>query len=75
MIKCKIKNVKKEINAVSSQILNHHLNVSDNYKFGIEYFGPFLYGYTRWLYSSIKEKNYEKIFLLIKRRFYDEKSI
>lgn len=74
MIKCKIKNVKKEINAVSSQILNHHLNVSDNYKFGIEYFGPFLYGYTRWLYSSIKEKNYEKIFFLSRDGFMMKKA-
>lgn len=32
------------------------------YDFGNKIFGPFLYGYSNWLYNSIKEKNLKKVF-------------
>ena len=35
---------------------------SDYYKFGFERFGPFLYGYTNWLYKKIVKSGCKKVF-------------
>lgn len=47
---------------------------SEYYKFGVEYFGPFLYGFARWLYSSVKTKNYDKIFFFSRDGYMMEKA-
>lgn len=35
---------------------------SDYYQFGWQKFGPFLYGYVRWLYNNIKRNPVKKVF-------------
>lgn len=35
---------------------------SDYYQFGWQKFGPFLYGYVRWLYNNIKKNPVKKVF-------------
>lgn len=59
-----MKSRKKLIQGISTKINNGYPKKSLNYKFGSEYFGPFLYGYVSWFYTSIKNKEYTKIFFL-----------
>lgn len=35
---------------------------SEYYKFGFSEFGPFLYGFTKWLSKQLKESNVKKVF-------------
>ena len=57
-------NINNQVKKISSELLKTCVNSSDYYKFGAEYFGPFLYGFTHWLYSSVNQKKYSKIFFL-----------
>lgn len=34
---------------------------SDYYRFGFEFFGPFLYGFIMWLHENIKKQDIEKV--------------
>lgn len=52
------------IQKISSKIFLEHSNSSNYYRFGVEVFGPFLYSYTYWLYSSIKKTKQLKVFFL-----------
>ena len=36
-------------------------NLSPYYQFGIDYFGPFLYGFTKWLYTSLKKAQIHRV--------------
>lgn len=60
----KMANINNQVKKISSELLKTCVNSSDYYKFGAEYFGPFLYGFTHWLYSSVNQKKYSKIFFL-----------
>lgn len=42
---------------------------SDYYRFGWEKFGPFLYGYVRWLYKNIKKTPVKKVFFFSRDGF------
>lgn len=54
--------------SIEKNILNTFLNntlpdkCSDYYRFGYEKFGMFLWGYSKWLYDSIKQENIEDIY-------------
>ena len=37
-------------------------NLSPYYQFGIDYFGPFLYGFTKWLYTSLKKAQIHRVY-------------
>ncbi len=41
----------------------------DYYRFGWEKFGPFLYGYIRWLRRSIKDSSVDQVFFLARDGF------
>lgn len=59
-----MKKTEQKIREISSEIILNQQEATDYYRFGAEYFGLFLYGYTHWLYSSIQKENYSKIFFL-----------
>lgn len=55
--------------------------ISNNYKsddfvneIGYKKFGPFLYGYIRWLHSNIIEKKYKKIYFLSRDGYFMKES-
>lgn len=49
--------------------------INDYQKFGYECFGPFLWGYVRWIYKAVNEKEIKKVYffsrdgLIIKKAF------
>lgn len=55
--------VKTLICKIEKSIDNYEAK-SRYYRFGVEYFGPFLYGYIQWLYNEVVDKKYSKIFFL-----------
>lgn len=61
----KAESTKKKI----KNILPCKESYSDYYHFGWEYFGPFLYGYTRWLYRSIRNIHVDKVFFFSRDGF------
>lgn len=50
------KNMKKVFKKTSVK------NLSPYYQFGIDYFGPFLYGFTKWLYTSLKKAQIHRVY-------------
>ena len=65
---------KERLNQIVFEVLKEKLDASDYYKFGVKYFGPFLYGYTNWLYNSIKRNNYKKVFFFSRDGYMMEKA-
>ena len=47
----------------------------DCYKLGKDYFGPFLYGFVKWLHREIVERSIDKAFFSFKRWLYDDKGV
>ena len=47
---------------------------STYYKFGYGYFGPFLYGFTRWLRKNIVNNTYKKVFFFSRDGYMMEKA-
>ena len=47
---------------------------SEHYLFGRDYFGPFLYGFSRWLYQEITTNHYRKIFFFSRDGYMIEKA-
>lgn len=41
---------------------NKNNETNKYFEFGLNKFGPLLYGYTKWLYKNIENKNYTKVF-------------
>ncbi|MGN8754264.1 hypothetical protein [Blautia sp. HCP3S3_C4] len=54
--------VNSEIKKSIVEIVAKHKNNDKYFMFGLEYFGPFLYGYTNWLYKEINHSGCDKIF-------------
>ncbi|MCI8730210.1 MAG: glycosyltransferase [Lachnospiraceae bacterium] len=56
--------------------LNNSVPALENkyYRFGYERFGMFLWGYVKWLYNSIKEKDIHKIYFLSRDGFVMKKA-
>ncbi len=55
---------------------NIQSNLDKYYEFGFDSFGPFLWGYIRWLHLNFKEKNIKKVYFfsrdgLIMKKAYD----
>lgn len=71
----KMANINNQVKKISSELLKTCVNSSDYYNLAAEYFGPFLYGFTHWLYSSVNQKKYSKIFFLSARWIYNETGI
>jgi len=58
----KMRQCKAEICKIKKCLLEK-VNVGDEYyRFGVDYFGPFLYGFICWFCNEINEKQYEKVF-------------
>lgn len=47
---------------------------SEYYDFGFQYFGPFLYGFTRWLSERLKENDLQKVFFFSRDGFMMQKA-
>lgn len=47
---------------------------SKYYRFGFDYLGPFLYGFTRWLKKSIDNNSYKKVFFFSRDGYLMEKA-
>ncbi len=66
--------------SIKSSLFNSFLNNTVNiekgeyYQFGYECFGPMLWGYVRWLYKSITEKNISKIYFFSRDGFIMKKA-
>ena len=52
------------------EIEGHH---SEYYCFGWDYFGPFLYGFSRWLYQEAIKNGYRKVFFFSRDGYMMEK--
>lgn len=71
-----LKNMNIECNILDSFLNNTSpINQSEYYRFGYEKFGMFLWGYSRWLYKSIKNAGIDNVYffsrdgLLMKKAF------
>lgn len=68
------KDIKKNI---LGSFINNHIscNKDDYYHFGYEKFGPFLWGYSKWLYNSLINEKIDKVYffsrdgLIMKKAF------
>ena len=49
-------------------------NHSSYYQFGYDTFGPFLFGFSRWLYSNVSCKDYNKVFFFSRDGYMMEKA-
>ncbi len=47
---------------------------SEYYDFGFQYFGPFLYGFTRWLAAKLKENDLQKVFFFARDGYMMQKA-
>lgn len=47
-----------------NSVVNNNIKLETNpyYKFGYQKFGPFLWGYIRWIHKKLKEKGIKKVF-------------
>lgn len=47
-----------------NSVINNNIKLETNlyYKFGYQKFGPFLWGYIRWIHKKLKEKGIKKVF-------------
>lgn len=54
--------------------INSYENYSEHYKFGYDCFGPFLYGFTRWLKKNIELNKYNKVFFFSRDGYMMEKA-
>lgn len=63
-----------KVNKITEMILKNEAGVSDYYKFGVDYFGPFLYGYTKWLYDSLEKEKFKKVFFFSRDGYMMEKA-
>ena len=62
-------------NILTSFINNRISNDSTQYyRFGYNYFGPFLWGYTNWLYEKFKQTQPEKVFFFARDGFIMKKA-
>ena len=52
----------------------NEIGASDYYKFGVDCFGPFLYGYTKWLYHSLEKEKFKKVFFFSRDGYMMEKA-
>lgn len=65
---------KHNIEYVKVQLTDNLRWESDYYRFGVEKFGPFLYGYTQWLHNEIKKKGFSKVFFFARDGYMMEKA-
>lgn len=54
--------ISKEVLGYISKVEADYKNESAYYNFGLTRFGPFLYGYTKWLHDSISKSGCKKVF-------------
>lgn len=65
---------KYKIEYVKTRLVDNLKQGSDYYRFGVEKFGPFLYGYTQWLHNEIKKEGFSKIFFFARDGYMMEKA-
>lgn len=65
---------KGQIEYVKAQLVDNLKNGSVYYRFGVEKFGPFLYGYAQWLYNEIKKEGFTKVFFFARDGYMMEKA-
>lgn len=65
---------KHQIECVKIQLTDDLKRGSDYYRFGVEKFGPFLYGYTQWLHNEIKKESFSKVFFFARDGYMMEKA-
>lgn len=64
----------KLLKQIISKVSSVKVGRTGYYNFGFEYFGPFLYGYTSWLYNSIQKEQFEKVFFFSRDGYMMEKA-
>lgn len=61
---------KLSLNILNAFIHNTIPDTTNRYfRFGYEKFGPFLWGYTKWIYDTMTEKNIDKIYFFARDGF------
>lgn len=63
-----------KIKYAETQLVDNIKTNSEYYRFGVEKFGPFLYGYTLWLHNKIKEAHFSKVFFFARDGYMMEKA-
>lgn len=65
---------KKKIEKFTKNLLIDIPHISQYYNWGIRYFGPFLYGYTHWLYHSAMKSQCKRLFFFSRDGYMMEKA-
>lgn len=63
-----------KIEYVKTQLADNLRGSSEYYRFGVEKFGPFLYGYTMWLHHEIKKESFSKVFFFARDGYMMQKA-
>lgn len=57
------------LNSVINNNISSKHNNDSYYRFGFQKFGPFLWGYVRWIHKKLKEKNIKKVYFFSRDGF------